>query len=305
MLESLLKAEAKYFKDENGESSRDRLSSRDGESSRDQESSRDRDKYSDSDSSDEFVYSKMPKTISSSLRCKKCNEELTQRNFGRHNQSLKHKQNARRYNRNKNIESANESGKRVTNKDIEQKLDKQYSELEGIKYCDSCNMYLDNNTAYNKHVETLKHKNNAKLNKVEIIKNGNKVDCVICKTTLSQYSVDQHFKIKRHLDIHEGNDKDNIISEDNNITEDSTISKDLRSSFTDNATNSGYRDICNTRYDNKKKHNDSDKHKENEKQRKLTDGKWRDKVIELRVDHNMKHNQIILTSSDYEDPKFL
>ena len=31
-------------------------------------------------------------------------------------------------------------------------------------------MYLDKNTAYNKHVETLKHKNNLKLNNGEIIK---------------------------------------------------------------------------------------------------------------------------------------
>ena len=90
-----------------------------------------------------------------------------------------------------------------------------------------------------------------------------------------------------------GKDKDNFIS------------KDLRGSFTDNATSSGYCDICNTRYDNKKKHNESEEHKESDKKRKLTDGKWRDKVSELMLDHNMKHNQIILTSRDYEDPRFL
>ena len=39
--------------------------------------------------------------------------------------------------------------------------------------------------------------------------------------------------------------------------------------------------------------------------KKLVDGKWRDKVNELGLDHNMKHNQIIITSSNYEDPKFL
>ena len=33
--------------------------------------------------------------------------------------------------------------------------------------------------------------------------------------------------------------------------------------------------------------------------------KWRDKVNELGLDHNMKHNQIIISSSDYEDPRFL
>ena len=155
-------------------------------------------------------------------------------------------------------------------------------------------MYLDNNTAFYKHVEILKHKNNVKLKNGEIIKkNGDKFDCVTCKTTLSQDKVDKHFKTKTNLDNVECNDKENIISEDNIITEDSTISKDLRSSFTDNATSSGYCDICNTGYDNKKKHNESVEQKEKDKQRKLTDGKWRDEVSELRLDHNMKHDQKI------------
>ena len=40
------------------------------------------------------------------------------------------------------------------------------------------------------------------------------------------------------------------------------------------------------------------------KQKKLVDKKWRDKVSELGLDHNMKHKQIIVISSNYEDPKF-
>ena len=111
-------------------------------------------------------------------------------------------------------------------------------------------------------METLKHKNNVKLNNREIIKIGDEFDCVTCKTTLSQYSVDKHFKTKMHLDIVGGKDKDNIIS------------RDLRSSFT---VTSGYCNICNTRYDNKKKHIYSEQHNENIKQKKL-DEKWRDKV---------------------------
>ena len=50
MRESLLKAEAKYLEDDDGESSRDGEPSRDGESSIDGESSRYRDKDKDSDS---------------------------------------------------------------------------------------------------------------------------------------------------------------------------------------------------------------------------------------------------------------
>ena len=103
-------------------------------------------------------------------------------------------------------------------------------------------MYPDNYTAYNKHVTTLKQRNNVKLINGEIIKNGDKFDCVTCKTSLSQYSVEQHFKTKTHLDNVGG------------------ITKNLRSSFTDkrNKDSSGYCDICNNRYDNKKKHIESE-----------------------------------------------
>ena len=54
-------------------------------------------------------------------------------------------------------------------------------------------MYLHYNAAYNKHLTTLKHKNNVKLNNGEVIKNGYRFDCVTCRTTLGQYSVDKHF----------------------------------------------------------------------------------------------------------------
>ena len=111
-------------------------------------------------------------------------------------------------------------------------------------------MYLDNNTEHAKHMDTLKNRNNARLVNGEIIKNGSKFECVICKTTLSQYSVDEHMKKKMHLDNINGKDKD--------ITEDSTISID----------NSGYCKIGNTRYNNKSEHNESDEHKENVNQKK-------------------------------------
>ena len=228
--------------------------------------SKDSDRDSDRDSSDDFVYVQKPKTNKFKSakrfhRCEECNEELTQKNYNRHIQSLKHKKNSRLYNRNKIIESANEDGIKLTNEDIEQKINEQYtrsgytnSELGGIKYCDSCDMYLDNNTAYNNHVTTLKHKNNVRLNDGEIIKNGDKFDCITCKTSLSQYSVEQHFKTKMHLNNVAGITKDN----------------DLRSSFANNdRDSSGYCGICNTRYGNKNEHNESDHHKEKVKQKSL------------------------------------
>ena len=157
-------------------------------------------------------------------------------------------------------------------------------------------MYLDNNIEYNKHVRTLKHKNNVKLNSGETIKNEDKFECVTCNTTLSQYSVDKHFKTKTNLDKVEGITKDKIPKDPRSGY------TNLRSSFTDS---SGYCDICNTNYNNKNKHNESDEHNENDKQRKLTDGTWRDKINELGLDHNMKYNQIMISSSDYEDIRFL
>ena len=80
-----------------------------------------------------------------------------------------------------------------------------------------------------------------------------------------------------------------------------TDGKDLRSSLTDKDIDKditkdnmadGYCNICNNRYNNKTEHNESDEHKENVNQKKLVDWKWRDKVNELGLDHNMKHNQI-------------
>ena len=86
-------------------------------------------------------------------------------------------------------------------------------------------MYLDNNTEHAKHMDTLKHRNNVRLVNGEIIKKGSKFECVICKTTLSQYSVDQHLKTKMHLDNVNGKDKDTTEDVKSSFT-DSTISKD-------------------------------------------------------------------------------
>ena len=146
-------------------------------------------------------------------------------------------------------------------------MDERYPELDGIKFCDSCDMYLDNNTSYDNHVKTLKHRNNVRLVNGEIVKNGGKFDCVTCKTTLSQYSVDQHLKTKMHLDNVEGKDLRSSLT-DKDIDKD--ITKDLQSSFTDNITD-GFCDVCNTRYNNKKEHSGSDEHKENVKQKKFVD----------------------------------
>ena len=146
MYESKRKTEAKYFQDEDKdceifkirETSKDRETFRDrdkdqklsrdldkdkhsdSDSDSDSDASNDMDKDADSDSFDEIVYVKKPNRNCNKIRCEECNEELAQKNYSRHIQSLKHKKIERVYNRNKIIESANESGKKVSNKEIEQ-----------------------------------------------------------------------------------------------------------------------------------------------------------------------------------------
>ena len=273
MRESLRKVEAKHYPDL--DQTKDRESSKDLDQSKNSHSDR------ESSSSDDFVYVQKPKT--NKFKCEACNQELAQKNYYRHNQSRKPKKDERLYNRNKVFESANEDGIKVTNEDIEQKINNRYLELEGIKDCDSCDMYLDNNTEHAKNMDTLKHRNNVRLVNGEIIKNGSKFECVICKTTLSQYSLDQHLKTKMHLD--NVNPRSGFLGgKDKHITEDprsgytnSTISKD----------NSGYCNICNTGYNNKNENNESDEHKEKVKQKKLVD-KWRKLVDKKKISGEIK-----------------
>ena len=261
MRETARKFEAKYYpdldKDLGSDKDKDLGSDKDKDvdSEKDKDLGSDKDKDSDLDSnresssSDDFVYVQKPKT--NKLKCEECNEELALKHYNRHIESLKHKKNARLYNRIKIIEEAKDEGIKVTIKDIEQKLEEQYPE-EGIKFCDSCDMYLDNNTAFNNHVTTLKHRNNVRLVNGEIVKNGSKFDSVICKTSLSQHSVDQHLKTKMHLDNVKGKDKDR---------DSQSGYTNLQSSFTDKDITkdaSNFCNICNTRYNKKNEHNESE-----------------------------------------------
>ena len=76
------------------------------ESSKDLDQSKDSDSDRESSLSDDIVYVQKPKT--KKFKCEACNQELTQKNYYRHNESLKRKKNERIYNRNRIIESANE-----------------------------------------------------------------------------------------------------------------------------------------------------------------------------------------------------
>ena len=82
MCESLRKIDAKYYPDL--DQTKDRESSKDSGQSKDSDSDR------ESSSSDDFVYVRKPKT--NKFKCEPCSQELTQKNYYRHNQSLKHKQ---------------------------------------------------------------------------------------------------------------------------------------------------------------------------------------------------------------------
>ena len=65
---------------------------------------------------------------------------MPEKNYLRHTQTDKHLKKKRRSYKIKNIRKADEQGKEVSNEDIERKTDKRFLELEGIKYCDSCNV---------------------------------------------------------------------------------------------------------------------------------------------------------------------
>ena len=91
-------AEAKYHPDLDSDKDRNLDSDKNSGLDADRESS----------SSDDFVYVQKPKT--KKFKCEECKEELSLKNYNRHIQSLKHKKNARLYNINKIIESANEDG---------------------------------------------------------------------------------------------------------------------------------------------------------------------------------------------------
>ena len=75
------KVEAKWYPDL--DQSKDRESSNDLDQSKDPYSDR------ESSSSHYFVYVQKPKT--NKFKCEACNQELTQKNYNRQNQSLKHK----------------------------------------------------------------------------------------------------------------------------------------------------------------------------------------------------------------------
>ena len=103
---------------------------------------------------------------------------------------------------------------------------------------------------------TLKHRNNVRLVNGEIIKNGSKFDCVICKTSLSKYSVDQLLKTKMHLDKFGGKDLRSSLT-DKDITADDNNNR----AGEDNNITGGYCNICNTRYNNKNEHNETEEQK--------------------------------------------
>ena len=103
-------------------------------------------------------------------------------------------------------------------------------------------------------------------------------DYVVCKSIMSTFSVEDHFKTKKDL-----NNVAGVKTKSTTVT--TTINK--------------YCKICNTRYQNKDEHFKSDLHKENVSEKKLFKEEWKRKVEELGLDHTMSYNQISISSSDY------
>ena len=149
--------------------------------------------------------------------CEYCSESILTMNAKRYYNSFKHKKNYRLTSRNNITYLIKEERLSHSSNYIKQKKDKQFSEVRGLMYC-SCEIHLDGDTGYKRHVETLKHKNCTSVISGEVLKSCYRYESITCKATLSQYSVETHFKAKFHLD------KVNYITED--ITDDNKISKD-------------------------------------------------------------------------------
>ena len=71
--------------------------------------------------------------------------------------------------------------------------------MKSILYCDGFEIYLDDESDYYGHIESLKQKINIRLIDGEITENENCYECINCKSSLSQYSVETHFKEKEHI----------------------------------------------------------------------------------------------------------
>ena len=55
-------------------------------------------------------------------------------------------------------------------------------------YCDSSEKYLDDESDYYSHIESLKPKINVRLIDGEITENGDCYECITCKSSVSQYN---------------------------------------------------------------------------------------------------------------------
>ena len=72
--------------------------------------------------------------------------------------------------------------------------------------------YLNGDNDYNRHVETLKQKNNVSVINGEVTKIGYRYECILSNVNLSQYSVENHFKTKIHLCKVNGITKEGILT---------------------------------------------------------------------------------------------
>ena len=74
--------------------------------------------------------------------------------------------------------------------------------MRELIYCDSCKIYLNDKGEMSKNLGALKQKINTRLVNGEIVKanDRDRLECLTSKSSLSSYSVEDHFKTKKHLD---------------------------------------------------------------------------------------------------------
>ena len=144
------------------------------------------------------------------------------------------------------------------------------------------------------HLNTLQLKTNARILNGELVKDGDRYECVVCKSSLGKFSVEKQFTTKNHLDNVNNIGKDEYIT--TNITKD--ISKDITEDITNEITKDMKKDIasfcliCNTIYEIRNTHYNSIQHEEKVIERKLKEEIWKFIATELSLNHKMGFNSL-------------
>ena len=80
--------------------------------------------------------------------------------------------------------------------------DEQFPDLRGLLYWDFCNIYLNGKREMIEKLGALSQEKNTRKAIGELVKANDRVsyECLTSKSSLSSYTVEDHFKTNKHLD---------------------------------------------------------------------------------------------------------